>query len=342
MQPPLDKHWKVVKRIVSYLKGTLDHGLFFASKPTGTALVGYSDSDWGTNLDDQRSTVGHELNIQLTTTPVIWYDNISAIAHAVNPVHHVKLKHVELDLCFVREKVMDGLFPINYVSALDQIAEMLVYEFMPNGSLHDLQSDRYRHTLSFPMRLRIALGSAKGTLYLHNEANSPIIHRDIRASNILLDFKFTPKVSDFGISRLAPLPEAEGASALVSTLVKGTPGYLDPEYFLTHKLTNKSDVYSLGIVFLELLTGMLPISHGRNIVRVYCFIKMIIKCCLDDPKQRPTMLEVVRELNSYVAVPGDLYHANRVGIRCIKFEYVAIIASLLQKEFATPHGDPWK
>ncbi|KAB2062621.1 hypothetical protein ES319_A10G164300v1 [Gossypium barbadense] len=208
---------------------------------------------------------------------------------------------------------------IGYCSEQDE--QMLVYEFMPNGSLHDLLSDRYRHTLSFPMRMRIALGSAKGILYLHNEAYPPIIHRDIKANNILLDFKFAPKVSDFGISRLAPLPDAEGTSAHVSTLVKGTPGYLDPEYFLTHKLTDKSDVYSLGIVFLELLTGMLPISHGRNIVFGACqsglmfsiidqsmgaysseiikkFMALALKCCLDDPKERPTMLEVVRELEN--------------------------------------------
>ncbi|KAK8333007.1 hypothetical protein V6Z12_A10G175600 [Gossypium hirsutum] len=211
---------------------------------------------------------------------------------------------------------------IGYCSEQDE--QMLVYEFMPNGSLHDLLSDRYRHTLSFPMRMRIALGSAKGILYLHNEAYPPIIHRDIKANNILLDFKFAPKVSDFGISRLAPLPDAEGTSAHVSTLVKGTPGYLDPEYFLTHKLTDKSDVYSLGIVFLELLTGMLPISHGRNVVRevfgacqsglmfsiidqsmgaysseiIKKFMALALKCCLDDPKERPTMLEVVRELEN--------------------------------------------
>ncbi|KAE8721084.1 putative LRR receptor-like serine/threonine-protein kinase [Hibiscus syriacus] len=129
---------------------------------------------------------------------------------------------------FITEiQLMSRLHHRNLVSligyCIEQDEQMLVYEFMPNGSLHDLLSDRYRHTLSFPMRLRIALGSAKGILYLHNEANPPIIHRDIKANNILLDFKFTPKVSDFGISRLAPLPEAEGASAHVSTLVKGTP-----------------------------------------------------------------------------------------------------------------------
>lgn len=150
------------------------------------------------------------------------------------------------------------------------------------------------------MRLHIALGSAKGILYLHTEADPPIFHRDIKASNILLDSKFVAKVADFGLSRLAPVPDVEGVlPGYVSTVVKGTPvsvvyscnylswlnvdlnlgdwssahnnplsqGYLDPEYFLTHKLTDKSDVYSLGVVFLELLTGRKPIVHGKNIVR---------------------------------------------------------------------------
>ncbi|KAK8515796.1 hypothetical protein V6N12_075817 [Hibiscus sabdariffa] len=146
--------------------------------------------------------------------------------------------------------------------------KMLVYEFMPNGTLRDHLSAKSKEPMSFSMRLKIALGSAKGILYLHTEADPPIFHRDIKASNILLDSKFTAKVADFGLSRLAPVPDVEGAvPAHVSTVVKGTPGYLDPEYFLTHKLTDKSDVYSLGVVFLELLTGMQPISHGKNIVR---------------------------------------------------------------------------
>ncbi|XP_015170418.1 probable LRR receptor-like serine/threonine-protein kinase At1g06840 isoform X2 [Solanum tuberosum] len=201
------------------------------------------------------------------------------------------------------------------------IEQMLVYEFMPNGSLHDLLSARYEQRLSLGTRLYIALGAARGILYLHSEADPPIIHRDIKANNILLDSKFTAKVSDFGISRLAPLPDAE-TSGNVSTVVKGTPGYLDPEYFFTHKLTEKSDVYSLGIVFLELLTGMRPISHGMNIVRevnaacqsgmmssiidksigpyssdfVKKFLDLALKCSLDEQQDRPLMLEVVREL----------------------------------------------
>lgn len=82
---------------------------------------------------------------------------------------------------------------------------------------------RFKRLVSFAMRLQIAMDSAKGILYLHTEADPPIIHRDIKANNILLDFKFTAKVSDFGISRLAPVQDRDGAVTHVSTVVKGTP-----------------------------------------------------------------------------------------------------------------------
>ncbi|GKV20759.1 hypothetical protein SLEP1_g30837 [Rubroshorea leprosula] len=146
--------------------------------------------------------------------------------------------------------------------------QMLVYEYMANGTLRDHLLGKTKEPLGFAMRLRIAIGSSRGILYLHTEADPPIFNRDIKASNILLDSKFIAEVADFGLSRLAPVPDIEGAApAHVSTVVKGTPGYLDPEYFLTHKLTDKSDVYSLGVVFLELLTGMQPITHGKNLAR---------------------------------------------------------------------------
>ncbi|KAG6583310.1 putative LRR receptor-like serine/threonine-protein kinase, partial [Cucurbita argyrosperma subsp. sororia] len=203
--------------------------------------------------------------------------------------------------------------------------QMLAYEFMSNGTLRDHLSVNSAEPLSFATRLKAALGAAKGILYLHTEADPPIFHRDIKSSNILLDSKYTAKVADFGLSRLAPPPDAEGnVPAHVSTVVKGTPGYLDPEYFLTHKLTDKSDVYSLGVVFLELLTGRHPISHGKNIVRevkvayesgkffsiidgrlgsypaecVERFVTLALKCCQDDTDARPSMAEVVRTLES--------------------------------------------
>ncbi|KAI9118059.1 hypothetical protein K1719_010391 [Acacia pycnantha] len=203
--------------------------------------------------------------------------------------------------------------------------QMLVYEFMPNGTLRDHLSADSKQPLSFDTRLRIALGSAKGILYLHTEADPPIFHRDVKASNILLDSRLNAKVADFGLSRLAPVPDTEGiVPGHVSTVVKGTPGYLDPEYFLTHKLTDKSDVYSFGVVLLELLTGKPPISHGKNLVRevtvayqsgevfsvvdgrmgpypsehIGKFLDLALKCCKDEPDARPKMAEVARELEN--------------------------------------------
>ncbi|XP_023522477.1 probable LRR receptor-like serine/threonine-protein kinase At1g06840 [Cucurbita pepo subsp. pepo] len=196
---------------------------------------------------------------------------------------------------------------------------------MSNGTLRDHLSVRSAKPLSFTTRLRAALGAAKGILYLHTEADPPIFHRDIKSSNILLDSKYLAKVADFGLSRLAPLPDTEGdVPNHVSTVVKGTPGYLDPEYFLTRKLTDKSDVYSLGVVFLEILTGRHPISHGKNIVRevnrayqsgkifsiidgqlgsyplecVERFVTLALKCCQNETDARPSMAEVVRTLET--------------------------------------------
>ncbi|KAA8517566.1 hypothetical protein F0562_017804 [Nyssa sinensis] len=226
-------------------------------------------------------------------------------------------------------EMLSRLHHINLVSLVGYCDEkgeqMLVYEFMPNGTLQNWLSAKSKETLNFGVRLCIALGSAKGILYLHTEAHPPIFHRDIKSSNILLDSKFTAKVADFGLSRLAPVLDDEGAVPNhVSTIVKGTPGYLDPEYLLTHKLTDKSDVYSLGVVFLEILTGMKPISHGKNIVRevnlahqsgvmfsiidsrmgsypsecVERFVALALRCCQDRPEERPSMLDVVRELEN--------------------------------------------
>ncbi|GLU11948.1 hypothetical protein SLE2022_286660 [Rubroshorea leprosula] len=215
---------------------------------------------------------------------------------------------------------------VSLVGYCDEEGEyILVYEYMSNGTLQDHLSGKIKEPLSFARRLRIALGSSKGILYLHIEVDPPIFHWDIKASNILLDSKLVAKVVDFGLSRLAPVPGIEGAApACVSTIVKGTPGYLDPEYFLTQKLTNKSDVYSLGVVFLELLIGMQPISRGKNLVRevniayqsgiifsiidgrmgsylskcVEKFVNLAMKCCQYETDSRPSMVEVVQTLES--------------------------------------------
>ncbi|XP_038893652.1 putative serine/threonine-protein kinase-like protein CCR3 [Benincasa hispida] len=129
---------------------------------------------------------------------------------------------------------------------------LLVYEYMPNGSLHDHLHNKEEDGLllnTWKMRIKIALDAARGIEYLHNYAVPPIIHRDIKSSNILLDRNFTAKVSDFGLS-LMRQPETSTESA-----VGGTIGYIDPEYYVSKISTAKSDVYGLGIVLLELLTG---------------------------------------------------------------------------------------
>lgn len=107
--------------------------------------------------------------------------------------------------------------------------------------------------------MKIAEGAAKGLEYLHDIANPPVIYRDFKASNILLDENFNPKLSDFGLAKLGPT----GGQEHVSTRVMGTYGYCAPEYALTGKLTARSDVYSYGVVFLELITGRRAIDYAR-------------------------------------------------------------------------------
>ncbi|CAN6558572.1 unnamed protein product [Malus baccata var. baccata] len=127
---------------------------------------------------------------------------------------------------------------------------IIVCDLMKNGSLHDHLFGSFESKLSWPIRQRIALGTARGLAYLHYGAQPTIIHRDIKANNILLDETFEAKVADFGLAKFTP----EGMTHL-STRVAGTMGYLAPEYALYGQLTDKSDVYSFGVVLLELLSG---------------------------------------------------------------------------------------
>ncbi|KAL0422744.1 UNVERIFIED_CONTAM: putative proline-rich receptor-like protein kinase PERK6 [Sesamum latifolium] len=132
---------------------------------------------------------------------------------------------------------------------------LLVYEFVPNGTLEYHLHGAGRPVMDWPTRLRIALGSAKGFAYLHEDCHPRIIHRDIKAANILLDQNFDAKVADFGLAKLSSDNHTH-----VSTRIMGTFGYLAPEYASSGKLTEKSDVYSYGIMLLELITGRRPID----------------------------------------------------------------------------------
>ncbi|XP_011012682.1 PREDICTED: PTI1-like tyrosine-protein kinase At3g15890 [Populus euphratica] len=153
----------------------------------------------------------------------------------------------------VRHKNLLGLR--GYCAGTDQ--RLIVYDYMPNLSL---LSHLHGHLagdvqLDWKKRMKIAIGSAEGLLYLHHEVTPHIIHRDIKASNVLLDSDFEPLVADFGFAKLIP----EGVSHM-TTRVKGTLGYLAPEYAMWGKVSESCDVYSFGILLLEIVTGRKPIE----------------------------------------------------------------------------------
>ncbi|KAG6532093.1 hypothetical protein ZIOFF_005931 [Zingiber officinale] len=202
---------------------------------------------------------------------------------------------------------------------------ILVYEYVSNGTLHHLIHEKSKISpFSLSARLRIAYDSADALAYLHSTASPPIIHGDVKSSNILLDENYMAKVSDFGASKLVPKDENQ-----LATLVQGTCGYLDPEYLQTCKLTDKSDVYSFGVVLLELLTGKKAIyfedsRQERNLASTFLLsmkdnrhyeildnevknegdiqliqeLSDLCKQCLKiSGEERPTMKEVAQVLN---------------------------------------------
>ncbi|GMH27609.1 hypothetical protein Nepgr_029452 [Nepenthes gracilis] len=211
---------------------------------------------------------------------------------------------------------------IGYCIEDDQ--RLLVYEFMPRGSL---ENHLFRRSLPLPWstRMKIALGAAMGLAFLHEEAERPVIYRDFKTSNILLDAVYDAKLSDFGLAKDGP----EGDKTHVSTRVMGTYGYAAPEYVMTGHLTSRSDVYSFGVVLLEMITGRRSMDKNRpngehNLVewarphlgerrRFYRLIdprleghfsikgaqkavQLAAHCLSRDPKARPLMSEVVEAL----------------------------------------------
>nr|XP_017250451.1 PREDICTED: wall-associated receptor kinase 2-like isoform X1 [Daucus carota subsp. sativus] len=226
---------------------------------------------------------------------------------------------------------------------------LLVYEFISNGTLfhHVHNIDGSMPWLSLENRLRIAAESSCALAYLHSAASIPIIHRDVKLANILLDDNHVAKISDFGASRLVPLDQPQ-----VTTLVQGTLGYLDPEYFHKGQLTDKSDVYSFGVVLAELLTGRKPISltrslEDRNLAtffitsveehRIFQILEprlvqegtleqleaaaRLVKRCLSlSGKERPTMKEVTMEierLRIFKRTPWANHHVNEEATRLL-------------------------
>ncbi|XP_024974416.1 probable protein kinase At2g41970 [Cynara cardunculus var. scolymus] len=148
--------------------------------------------------------------------------------------------------------------------SLEANNRILVYQYATKGSLHDVlhgrkgvQGAEPGPVLNWAQRVKIAYGAARGLEYLHEKVQPPIVHRDVRSSNVLLFDDFQAKIADFNLSNQS----SDTAARLHSTRVLGTFGYHAPEYAMTGQITQKSDVYSFGVVLLELLTGRKPVDH---------------------------------------------------------------------------------
>ncbi|KAH7661906.1 Non-specific serine/threonine protein kinase protein [Dioscorea alata] len=139
---------------------------------------------------------------------------------------------------------------------------LLVYDYVPNGTLAD--HIHHKRSLSWPVRVEIAVQIAAALEYLHFELKPPVVHRDVTSANIFVERDMRIKVGDFGLSRLLALPQDSSDEYIRRTGPQGTPGYLDPEYHRSFRLTEKSDVYSFGVVILELVTGMKAVDTGRD------------------------------------------------------------------------------
>ncbi|ONI35831.1 hypothetical protein PRUPE_1G556500 [Prunus persica] len=170
------------------------------------------------------------------------------------------------DNAFVNE--LESLSRLNHKNLVrllgffeDTKERILVYEYMNNATLHDhLHKLPHSPLVSWAARINVALDAARGVEYLHVYAVPPVIHRDIKSSNILLDDTLHAKVSDFGLSLMGP----EDDESHLSLRAAGTFGYMDPEYYRLQQLTTKSDVYSFGVVLLELLSGYNAIHKNEN------------------------------------------------------------------------------
>ncbi|KAG0632318.1 hypothetical protein M758_1G319400 [Ceratodon purpureus] len=187
--------------------------------------------------------------------------------------------------------------------------EILVYEYMSLGNLHShlFRKDKSQLGLDSYRRLDIAVGIARALEYLHTNADPPVIHRDVKPSNVLLDESLTAKVSDFGISRASSLMATH-----VSTDPAGTAGYFDPQYFLSHQLTTSSDVYSFGVVLLELVTGQKAIDHSREVINLMAWAK---------PKlRRDGIASIVDPLLKDDYAPDMFFEMADLALRCTSYE----------------------
>ncbi|XP_071717685.1 receptor-like protein kinase 7 [Rutidosis leptorrhynchoides] len=143
-----------------------------------------------------------------------------------------------------------------YCSISSDDSNLLVYEYMPNGSLWDRLHTYQKTEMDWRTRYDIAMGAAKGLEYLHHGCDRPVIHRDVKSSNILLDEEMKAKIADFGLAKIVQTNKVTDSTHVIA----GTHGYIAPEYGYTFKVTEKSDIFSFGVVLMELVTGKKPVE----------------------------------------------------------------------------------
>ncbi|TVU34838.1 hypothetical protein EJB05_16691, partial [Eragrostis curvula] len=227
---------------------------------------------------------------------------------------------------------------LGYCTDSDQ--RILVYEFMPKGSLEDHLLDVPPNWKPLPWhtRMQIAVGAAKGIEYLHEVANPPVIYRDLKASNILLDEDFNAKLSDFGLAKLGPI----GDQSHVSTRVMGTYGYCAPEYAMTGKLTKMSDIYSFGVVLLELITGRRAIDTAMPSEE-----EVLVQWAAPMLRDKKRFVRLADPLLGRKFPPKGLYQALAVASMCLQedassrpviSDVVAALTFLADPKYYPPEG----
>ncbi|XP_059646887.1 putative serine/threonine-protein kinase isoform X2 [Cornus florida] len=236
---------------------------------------------------------------------------------------------------------------------IDGANRFLVYDYMENNSLAHAFLEKNRIKFTWTLRRDISLGVARGIAYLHEEVDPHIVHRDIKATNILLDQNFIPKVSDFGLAKLF----RDNASH-ISTRVAGTLGYLSPEYAITGHLSRKSDVYSFGVLLLEIVSGRPVVDFNlesgeqylvdkawemynadillqlvdpvlnRDYVKeeAFRFLKVGLLCVQETTSLRPKMSEAVKMLT------------NEINIEAVKVSHPGLVADLMDVKIGQKHS----
>ncbi|CAA7393856.1 unnamed protein product [Spirodela intermedia] len=230
-----------------------------------------------------------------------------------------KIRHRDTD---GTEQVMNEIKLLSSVShpnlvrllgcCIERGEQILVYEYMPNGTLaQQLQRGSSRPGLPWTVRLAIAADTAKAIAHLHSAIHPPIYHRDIKSTNILLDYNFNSKVADFGLSKMIISDLSH-----ISTAPQGTPGYLDPQYHQNFHLSDKSDVYSFGVVLVEIITALKVVDFNRSqseINLAALAIDKIGKGCVED------IIDPFLDPHRDAWTLSSIHEVAELAFRCLAF-----------------------